>query len=220
MELNGKIINFIGDSITYGYCVVDHSKRFVNRIGHLTGAICNNYGIAGTRIARQYQPSDAPHKDRDFCSRVEEMDSNADIVVVFGGTNDYGHGDAPFGTDADETVDTFCGALHVLYRRLRSHCPKALIVILTPMHRRGEDNIYGEGAKVQPSLPLLGYVEQIRKTAREYGYPVLDLYNEPELDPNDDAVNQSRFADGLHPKDAGHMIIADKLIDFLQKLER
>lgn len=27
--------------------------------------------------------------------RVDEMDDDADIVIVFGGTNGYGHGDAP-----------------------------------------------------------------------------------------------------------------------------
>lgn len=216
MELNQKVINFIGDSITQGCCVVHHENRFVNRIAYLTGAICNNYGIAGTRIAPQHQPSSEPRRDRDFCSRVGEMDPGADVVVVFGGANDYGHGDAPFGVETDETADTFCGALHVLYSRLRVQFPNALIVVLTPMHRCGEDNVFGEGAKTVPSRPLKDYVEQIRKTAAQYGFPVLDLYEEQELDPNDDSIRRSRFYDGLHPKDAGHIILADKIIAFLK----
>ena len=215
MELNQKIINFLGDSITFGAGAADHGNRFVNRIAHLTGAICNNYGIPGTRIAPQHQPSSEPRRDSDFCSRLDEMDPNADVVVVFGGTNDYGHGDAPFGEDTDKTADTFCGALRILCQRLRERFPNALIVMLTPMHRCAEDNVFGEGAKREPSLPLIAYVEQIRKAAAEYCFPVLDLYEERDLDPNDDFVCKSRFRDGLHPNDAGHIIIADKIIEFL-----
>lgn len=219
MELNHKIINFIGDSITQGCCVTHHENRFVNKIAHLTGAVCNNYGIAGTRIAPQHQPSEVPRRDRDFISRLDEMDPNADIVVVFGGTNDFGHGDAPFGEDADETADTFCGALKVFYKGLQKRYPNALILILTPMHRCGEDNVLGEGQKKIPSQPLIAYVEQIRKTAASFMFPILDLYDEPALDPNDDAVRRRCMPDGLHPNDAGHEIITNKILAFLQEYQ-
>ncbi len=217
MELKNKIINFMGDSITQGSCVTCHENRLVNRIARETGALCNNFGIAGTRIAPQHIPSEVPRRDRDFCSRVGEMDDNADVVVVFGGTNDFGHGDAPFGTDADETDDTFCGALKVLYGRLRSHFPNALVLILTPMHRRGEDNVFGEGEKKVASRPLRAYVEQIRKTAQLFGFPIIDLYNESALDPRDETVCRQCIPDGLHPNDIGHALIADKILAFLKE---
>ena len=54
-----------------------------------------NYGIGGTRIARQSKQSAEERWDKDFCSRVATMQDEADAVVVFGGTNDYGHGDTP-----------------------------------------------------------------------------------------------------------------------------
>ncbi len=73
-------------------------------------AICNNCGIVGTRIARQKTPPAKSYTDRDFCSRVEEMDNDADIIIVFGGTNDFGNGDAPFGEMSDRTPYTFYGA--------------------------------------------------------------------------------------------------------------
>ena len=43
---------------------------------------------------------------------------DADGVVVFGGTDDFGHGDAPIGTPSDRTYDTFYGACHVLFSKL------------------------------------------------------------------------------------------------------
>lgn len=54
MELEGKIINFLGDSITEGAGVDDPQNIYVARIGRMCGLkVANNYGISGTRIARQ-----------------------------------------------------------------------------------------------------------------------------------------------------------------------
>lgn len=218
MILHGLNINFLGDSITEGCGTVDMANRFTNRIALNTGAACRNYGIGGTRIALQHTPSVEPIWDRDFCTRVYEMDRDADVVVVFGGTNDYGHGDAPFGTDSDRTADTFCGALHVLYTSLGEAFPKSKIVILTPLHRHGEDNPYGDGCKQVPTHPLADYVAQIRKTAEDYGYPILDLFETSELNPNLPGVTERYVPDGLHPNDAGHALLAQQIVRFLQDL--
>ena len=138
MELKGTKINFLGDSITEGAGTSSHDKMFTMLIEREYGAICQNYGIGGTRIARQKTPTEEKW-DRDFISRVPEMDNDADIVVVFGGTNDFGHGDAPLGTMSDRTPYTFYGALHCLYTALIEKYPGVPIVVLTPLHRITED---------------------------------------------------------------------------------
>lgn len=84
-------------------------------------------------------PSENPVTDRDFCLRVTELDPDADVVVVFGGTNDYGHGDAPFGTPEDRTADTFWGACHELFSGLKSRFMEAEILIVTPLHRTNDE---------------------------------------------------------------------------------
>lgn len=89
-----------------------------------------NYGIGGTRIARQSKQSAEERWDKDFCSRVSTMQNEADAVVVFGGTNDYGHGDAPTGSMNDRTPDTFYGALHTLYSSLIEKYIGASIVVI------------------------------------------------------------------------------------------
>ena len=66
------------------------------------------------------------------------MQKTADAIIVFGGTNDYGHGDAPLGTPQDRTPKTFYGALHTLILYLLNAYPTAQIVILTPLHRVAE----------------------------------------------------------------------------------
>ncbi len=216
MELNGKRINFLGDSITEGVGTSSDKQRFTDILKRRLGlAAARNYGIGGTRYARQSQPSEDPRCDRDFCSRVCEMEANADIVVVFGGTNDFGHGDASLGSFSDRTSDTFYGACHVLYTRLIERYPGALIVILTPLHRENEDDPRGDGNKAFPGAPLSTYVGIIRQVAEYYSLPVLDLFAQSGLQTRVPVIKQRYCPDGLHPNDAGHEILADKIGAFL-----
>ena len=84
MNLEGKIIDFLGDSITFGVGVSDiPSNRFDNIICReykLTAA--RNYGEGGTRIAHQRRPSPNPRFDLCFCGRAYKMSTSADMVVV------------------------------------------------------------------------------------------------------------------------------------------
>ena len=216
MELKGTKINFLGDSITEGAGTSSHDKMFTMLIEREYGAICQNYGIGGTRIARQKTPTNEKY-DRDFVSRVPEMDNDADIVVVFGGTNDFGHGDAPIGTMSDRTPYTFYGALHCLYTALIEKYPGVPIVVLTPLHRITEDIPTGDN-KPAPVATLKEYVNIIREVAEYYSLPVLDLFKESGLQPKIPVIQQKYVPDGLHPNDAGNEILAHKIARFLEML--
>lgn len=207
MELKNKKINFLGDSITegagasiYENCYVEVLKR------KFSLAEARNYGIGGTRIARQRIPSAEAKFDRDFPSRVGEMEEDADMVVVFGGTNDHGHGDAPIGCESDRTPDTFIGACHTLYASLKEKfsCP---IVVLTPLHRALENR--------EDGIELKDYVNLIKEIAPQYGLPVLDLYEKSAINI---ATLSELTGDGLHPNDRGHEILAEEIGKFLQTL--
>ena len=216
MELKGTKINFLGDSITEGAGTSSHDKMFTMLIEREYGAICQNYGIGGTRIARQKTPTEEKW-DRDFISRVPEMDNDADIVVVFGGTNDFGHGDAPLGTMSDRTPYTFYGALHCLYTALTEKYPDVPVVILTPLHRLNEDSPKGDN-KPAPVGTLKEYVNIIREVAEYYSFPVLDLYKESGLQPKVPVIQQKYIPDGLHPNDVGNEILAHTIARFLETL--
>ena len=217
MELTGKKVNFLGDSITVGVGVKDPANRFPDRLAVRYGLVARNYGIRGTRIARQRIPSENPVKDLDFCGRAEDMDDDADLVLVFGGTNDFGHGDAPLGKMSDRTPDTFYGALHTLYTALLTKFPSAVIVVLTPLHRLQEDdpakNTFREGF-----VPLGRFVTAIREVAEYYSLPVLDLYASSGIQPNVPAIRERYVPDGLHPNDMGHAVLADRIGAFLSSL--
>lgn len=214
MELYGKKINFLGDSITEGCCATIPERGFVEVMKRTCGlAEARNYGIGGSRIARQRVPSAEPKFDRDFCGRVSEMEPDADIVIVFGGTNDHGHGDAPLGTEADRTPDTFWGACHYLWDNLLQTFPMARIIVLTPLHRVGEnDPKPGSGAVLED------YVRIIRESAKQYDLTVLDLFETSAIRAHIPELAEKLTTDGLHPNDAGHEILAEEIASFLRKL--
>ncbi|MEE0945623.1 MAG: SGNH/GDSL hydrolase family protein [Acutalibacteraceae bacterium] len=218
MELKGAKINFLGDSITEGSGSSCTEKRYTNLIAQKTGAVCNNYGIGGTRIAEQLKPSDNPIIDKTFGSRVCEMETDADCIIVFGGTNDFGHGDAPLGSMEDRTTKTFYGALHSLCISLIEKYPTAKIGILTPFHRCNEDNLRGDGSKEFDAAPLKTYVEIIREVAEYYSLPVLDLFKCSGLQPKIPIIKEMYMPDGLHPNDRGYELLADKIIKFIETL--
>ena len=217
MDLAGKKIAFLGDSITEGCGTSSLEHTFWNVLGQKTGAQVFGYGIGGTRIAPQRVPSD-PRADQDFISRVDGMIPDADVVVVFGGTNDFGHGDAPFGTRGDQTSETFCGALHVLFTKLYERYPAAQLVVMTPTHRLSETDSVMNEFGVRRSGNLRAYVQAIRDAAEDFAVPVLDLFRVSGIQPSVPALREACMPDGLHPNDAGHAKIADKLIGFLQTL--
>ena len=209
MELKGKKINFLGDSITEGVGASEKAHCYVEQFAAATGAICRNYGISGTRIAKRRVPYEIPEFDRYYASRVPEMDPDADVVVVFGGTNDYGHGDAPLGEMSDRTVWTYYGALHVLFTALIEKYPTAQIVILTPLHREDEEK----------RMPILKpFVDATRQVAEYYSLPVLDLWANYGIQPRIPVMKNMYVPDGLHPNDAGHAHLANKLRAFLEQL--
>lgn len=218
MEIKGKKIVFLGDSITEGCGTTSAENTFVYRVGK-EGEFreSKNYGIGGTRIARQTVPSACEIWDNDYCKRVEELDDDADIVVVFGGTNDFGHGDAPIGNFSDRSVYTFYGACHHLMTRLHERFPGKPIIIITPLHRLNEDSPRGDN-KPDDVAPLKKYVDIIREMAEYYSLPVLDLYSVSGIQPKVDIIREKYCPDGLHPNDEGHKILTSKILAFLKQM--
>ncbi len=210
MELKGKKINFLGDSITEGSGTSCESKIYHQLIKVKHGlAEARNYGIGGTRLARQIKPSQWSRHDLDFPMRAAEMDKDADIIVVFGGTNDFGHGDAPIGEFSDRTPDTFYGALHYLYSYLMTEYPASAIFVCTPLHRLTENEPDMKGRV------LSDYVDMIKEVARYYSLPVIDLYSTYGVQPMIDAQREKYVPDGLHPNDAGHVLLSERIANFI-----
>lgn len=222
MELRGLKINFLGDSITQGVgasCEQTIYHSVLKKEADL--AVARNYGISATRFALQKGTTARPKDDyvdiNSFCERFEQMDDDADVVVVFGGTNDYGHGDAGIGSFSDRTPETFYGACHYLFSGLIKKYIGKTIVIMTPLHRIGETKI-PEGKETGDFGILKDYVNIIREVAEYYSLPVLDLFATSGLQPEIKEIQENYIPDGLHPNDNGNAVVAHKLKKFLEQL--
>lgn len=223
-----KKIVFIGDSITAGVAGVTGSL-YHQIIASKTGWTCVNKGVGGTGYARYISGG------ANFLSRYQSaIDGDEDLIVIWGGTNDYGSDiadnvDAPlFGNienPSDET--TFCGAVNSLYKGLYLNFPWIPKLVITPIRRNV--NPGGSAAQVQGSgdnpnkegKTLSDYASAIKYFAAKYMIPVLDMYEEGEMPIDADSSLVPIYTravggyagDGLHPNKTAHeKIIAPKVL--------
>lgn len=225
MNIKGFKVNFLGDSITEGTGVSNlTSCRYDNRLAVMCQlSAVNNYGIGGTRLAHQIHPSEKPRHDLCFCGRAFNMDASADMVIVYGGVNDYIHGDAPFGKLGDTTPATYCGGVYFLMNYLRENYEDKPVIFMTPARsyfRKEVDDLApsAHARKLPGGKPLLAYVDVILETAQKFDIPVLDLYRNLGLDPHEPECYNTYTIDGLHFNDAGHAVIAQRLKEFIDAL--
>lgn len=189
-------IAYLGDSIT-AFAI------HVNKYSALTGSVALNYGVGGTRIA-----SSNSGDTTSFVSRYTGMTNDADMVIVMGGTNDFGTGVALMGAMTDRVPTTFYGAMHLLCVGLLTKYPKKPIIFMTPLHRSGDD-----GAR--NGLTLKDFRNTIIEVYTYYSIPVLDSYAESGID---SVVNTNNyFSDGLHPNTVGGYKLASYMYDKLEK---
>ena len=205
-------INFLGDSITQGACASIQEKAYPSLVAKHFGAEEGNFGLSGTRIAKQVRRTPNPD-DEVFMCRAVQMDKDAAFTFVMGGTNDYGHGDAKFGVFDDRDDYTFYGAFHNLVSYLVATFGKRLCFIL-PLPRYQQENVFGDGSKAEAGRALCDYIEAEKQVLNFYGVEYLDLsdlFPQPQTDAGDRLTQ-----DGLHPNDLGHRLLADRLIEYLQ----
>lgn len=225
MNIQGFKVNFLGDSITEGVGVSDiPNNRYNNRLKDMCRlSAVNSYGVSGTRIAHQIHASETPRFDLCFCGRAYNMDTSADMVIVYGGVNDYIHGDAPFGQIGDTTPATFCGGVYFLMTYLKAVYPGKPVIFVTPARmflRHEVDDRFPSThhRKMAVGRELQAYVDVIVQTGEALDIPVLDLYRTLGLDPHDEQIFQTYTVDGLHFNDAGHQILANRLKEFIEAL--
>lgn len=214
MELRGKKLLFLGDSITEGTGVTYEENIYLNRIGKLTEARCVlNYGIGGTSIARNKAED---WRTGSFVVRAQTLPNeawDADVAFIFGGTNDYGIGDAIWGEENGDSPFEINGAINILIPTLRGMNADIEIVILSPIRRMGESAL-----NMATNQPLEAYVDLLRKAAARHNVYFCDLFHADLFDPESPTQREMYIPDGLHPNDEGHRVLADKIMQFVEQL--
>ncbi len=199
IDFSSKIYCAMGDSITYGVQPKANGMRMNNPYPTLVKNELGlkqvyNYGIGGSALCY------------DMCNRVNNMVENADIISVFGGTNDFYAGNYTLGTYNDKVNSTIYGALNIIADTLTTKYPNAFIFFMTPL-KRSDVIINDAGYK------LSDVADAIKVVGNMYDIPVLDLYNNC---PFEIEYKQS-FSDGLHPTQDFHTnYLAPQIAQFIK----
>ncbi|MGF7046400.1 lysophospholipase L1-like esterase [Paenibacillus sp. DS2015] len=201
-KLGGKTWSAIGDSIGTNQLTTKIYHEYIKEAYGMLAV--NNFSVAGSTVAK-YDSADA---HQSMALRYTSV-VDADIITVFGGTNDaasYGPTYVPIGTMADRTVDTFYGAYHVLLMGLLTKFPTRKIGVFTPIQRTGKYEL------------LLPFVQAIKEVAAFYSIPCLDLFNSGGLPADFPAFKTAYIPDGTHPNAEGHRLLAAKIGSFIASL--
>lgn len=210
-------INCLGDSTTWGdngMGAGGHEHSWPARLAEILGAgLVRNYGVKGSRIGVKDDRSDS------FIERWEAMEADADVVLVFGGVNDFNR-EVPLGEPGSTDVRTFYGALDTLARGLIATYPEADIVFMTPCKSAGVP------AKSLPpctepnglGLTEAAYAKAVRVVADRYGLPVIDLFASSGISPFAPEHRARYMPDGLHYTAAGYERLARRIAAGLSAL--
>lgn len=202
----GKMFNCLGDSFTAP------ETAWHSFIAERTGAICNNYGVASSRVTIDVNDIES------FLNRYADMDTTADVTIIFGGINDsrsmYNDGVNPTIELGDMSSplnnSTFYGGLRLLIESIKSFMPsKKIIGIIPPDFEQTEPYLV--------NLPLVQ--EACRKVYEHYGIPYADLKkNCQEMYIDEYNLNTYRKGNNYHPSTAGHEAISEIIQGLLQNV--
>lgn len=209
-----KIINCFGDSTTWGDNGLDSGGKDISWTRTLQGLIpfkeVRNYGICGSRIAVCEDRNDS------FIERYEQMNTNADDVVVFGGVNDFQH-DVPLGEPGSSDVNTFSGALNVMLSGLLKMYPTQNLVVMT-----ATQNNFVHPSKNYPNtrqynacgLLQKDYMERTKQVSAGYSIPVIDLFAQSGISPFTEG-HEHFMPDGLHYSQEGYERLGRRITGLL-----
>jgi lysophospholipase L1-like esterase len=214
----GKTWNVIGDSIT------EHNfrtnKNYHDYIKDKIGCTVNNYGISGTGY---FTPSTSGGTNAIY-QRISTM-APAELITVFAGTNDWGEVGKTFAMgalgDTNGSV-SFYGSVDSTLSQLIAKYPTKTIAAFTPLPR---STSWGNTGTNSAGVTLQQVADAVKYVCNKYSIPCLDLNRNSNSAPwNTDSNNYYFTApgnttpDGLHPNDALHQLLADKILPFLNTL--
>ena len=256
LRINDSTLNFLlltaqtimfynGDTITVSnVSATDLSvKRYIDskELSYYSGKELTCFGDSYTMQAR-WQPTVCselgmnPFTDSwgqsggTLTSIYEEIDTintDADVVTVWIGTNDYSNSRAV--GSLNDTVDvqvgghpTFAGALNYVCDWLAENMAGKTIVFITPTFRHDSaDDTFeinnGKNAdgyiKNNAGYVLADYADMMVAVANKWSYPCLDLFH-------NSGINEYTYAsyyesDRLHPSDAGAKMLGHKIAMFI-----
>ena len=202
-RFKGKKVAFEGDSITdYDYLEGYNNKSWANYLSDILGTkLVSNRAVGGSILT--YTSGDAENLCMNKRINSVTYDNDIRLFCIHIGTNDYAQNKLLGDVDSTD-ISTICGSLNNVIDKIQTDCPKAAIVVISPIHRQ-----YDEGGQKTNSagIKFEEYGEIMEKVCKRWGVKFkngfelgLNTLNTKNLEDN--------YIDGLHPTPKGHKIIA------------
>lgn len=180
-----------------------------------------NLGIGGSSISELGEHA--------MVERYKDIPMDSDIIIVFGGSNDmlfenkweYGF------LEYDKRIksETFCGDLDKLLHKIESNYVNhneenyCKLICINPPSNILSSAYYNidTGNHVHPKE----FAKAINQIASEYGFEVIDFYNNNILNTHDSKVQAEFMPDGIHGNEEGYRIMAEHIASqIIQRIEQ
>lgn len=208
-RFKGKKVIFEGDSITdYDYLEGYNNKSWANYLTTILGMNLVSNGAVGGSLLTHSNEADGYSVQQRIANIT--YDSNTKLFLIHAGTNDWGQAKTLGEIDSTD-ISTICGALNNIIDKVQTNCPKATIVIISPIHRQSD---HGGFLNNSANYSLYDVAIAYEKICKRWG---VKFINGLEIGLN--ALNSNNLAtnylDGLHPTPIGHKIMA---VEFARKI--
>lgn len=192
---------------------LDYSKDAVSLVALTKALAAEDFGVQQTMHFRE-------SNSQTFANKIDDLEtldfSGVELVLIQHGLNDFYNG-VPLDNEKNLYDEhTFKGALRSSIRSLRRANPNIRIVLMTQTYtwyRQGgltcEEYDAGYGNQEV-------YIRAEKEIAEELGLEFLDLYH--DLFPHDSWEDWENYtADGLHPNEAGRILLAETIAEYLSE---
>ena len=187
-----------GDSITWqdgmpygvGPQRGEIAKGYQTLVKQNIGINYRNEGVSGDTVKDMFEVYKRSSKD-------------FKIASFSAGTNDLMRK-----TDMEEFKNT----LKELCEYISTETPDVQVFFMTPIQRKDDSR----ETKEKGTIYLIDYVNAIIEVCSDYGFPVIDLYRNGQL--NKANIEKYTKGDGLHPIDKGYAKFANLICDMIKKI--
>lgn len=208
-HLNGKKVVFYGDSITA-------QNKFPVIVKEYYGINAINMGVGGSTIFYR------SNSDMSSDTRINNIPSDADIVMIMGGTNDWGkiqiEDELIYSNGFDRTK--FKGAIAYIVQHIQAQCPNAKIIWCTTIG--GQNETRATSSPTIQYLPQKDMFGQSGYTFRNAEIEVCNILGIEVCDTWSCGINGNNayimIGDTVHPTDAGAKLIANYIIGYLKSV--
>ena len=218
-------VNILGDSISADTAKNELSQKYHGVWASKFNMDVNNWSRGGSAVTGDYKAEGklletyVPRMERMIAGQSTSQESvttesKPDILVVWGGTNDY-NGHWTIGEPGDSDRSTFCGAIYEIIKMARDNYPEAKLVFFTPIKRCDYSPAEGWDNSGKRRYELDEYVNAMIETCKYHGVPCLDFYNNERLEFI--GLRTLYITDGVHLSAAGHKIFADVAVEEMEK---